>query len=228
MKRSEINALIRDAEAFFAAEHFHLPPFASWTPDDWAHPDGDISEIVECGLGWDLTDFGLGDYHHCGILLFTLRNGRIENLKSGRGKSYCEKVAIIDVDQFCPAHHHWLKVEDIIVRAGGGMGVEVHNATEDGGFADTDVTLSLDGVRRTVPAGTTIELGLGESITLEPGCYHKLTAPDGRVLFGEVSLVNDDEHDNRFHEPIGRWPEIEEDEPPHRLLIGDYPKYARA
>ena len=55
------------------------------------------------------------------------------------------------------------------------MGVEVHNAAADGSFADTDVTLSLDGVRRRVPAGTTLELAPGESVTLEPGCYHKLT-----------------------------------------------------
>ena len=61
--------------------------------------------------------------------------------------------------------------------------------------------------------------GLGR---LEPGCYHKLTAPRGRVLLGEVSVVNDDVNDNRFHQPVGRFPEIEEDEPPWCLLVGDY------
>ena len=168
MLRSEINALIRDAEAYFEAERFRLPPFAFWTPDDWANPDGDISEIVDCGLGWDITDFGLGEYHTCGLLLFTMRNGRLANLKAGVGKIYCEKAVILDPGQHCPAHHHWIKVEDIIVRAGGTMGVEVHNAAEDGSFADTEVSLSLDGVRRRVPAGTTLELSPGESITLEP------------------------------------------------------------
>jgi D-lyxose ketol-isomerase len=34
------------------------------------------------------------------------------------------------------------------------------------------------------------------------------------VLVGEVSKVNDDEHDNRFFDDaIGRFPAIEEDEP---------------
>ena len=26
----------------------------------------------------------------------------------------------------------------------------------------------------------------------------------------------------RFHQPVGRFPEIEEDEPSYRLLVGDY------
>ena len=52
-------------------------------------------------------------------------------------------------------------------------------------------------------------------------------APRGRVLLGEVSVVNDDVNDNRFHQPVGRFPEVEEDEPPHRLLVGDYANLAR-
>ena len=39
------SALIRDAEAYFETERFRLPPFAFWTPDDWASPKCDISEI---------------------------------------------------------------------------------------------------------------------------------------------------------------------------------------
>jgi len=45
------------------------------------------------------------------------------------------------------------------------------------------------------------------------------------VLIGEVSMVNDDANDNRFFEVIGRFPEIEEDEKPVRLLVNDYAKY---
>lgn len=45
----------------------------------------------------------------------------------------------------------------------------------------------------------------------------------GPVLLGEVSMCNDDNTDNRFYEPIGRFPEIEEDEPPYRLLCNEYP-----
>jgi len=38
-------------------------------------------------------------------------------------------------------------------------------------------------------------------------------------------VVNDDARDNRFHEPAGRFPEIEEDASPFRLLVTDYQDY---
>jgi len=45
----------------------------------------------------------------------------------------------------------------------------------------------------------------------------------GAVLLGEVSQCNDDNTDNRFYEKVGRFPAIEEDEPPYRLLCDEYP-----
>lgn len=65
----------------------------------------------------------------------------------------------------------------------------------------------------------------GESITLEPYCYHKFWGAESRVLVGEVSKVNDDNTDNRFYEPVGRFPAIEEDEAPLHLLVNDYERY---
>ena len=65
----------------------------------------------------------------------------------------------------------------------------------------------------------------GESLTLHPGCYHEFTvkSEDDYVLIGEVSMCNDDEADNRFEKPTGRFPDIEEDETPYRLLCNEYP-----
>lgn len=228
MRRSEVNAIIRDGKAFFDSRGFHLPPFALWTPEEWAEKGREVSDIIENGLGWDITDFGRGEFRRCGILLFTLRNGTLANLKAGKGKIYCEKVALMEPEQVCPAHHHWVKVEDIINRGGGRLAIELHNAAPDGAFADTEVTISADGVWRTLPAGEVVELGPGESITLMPGCYHKIWAVGDRVMLGEVSVVNDDAGDNRFHEPVGRFPDIEEDEPPLHLLIQDYGSYGRS
>ena len=56
--------------------------------------------------------------------------------------------------------------------------------------------------------------------------YHDFYVEDGfgDVLLGEVSMCNDDENDNRFYESMGRFPTIEEDEPPYRLLCNEYPK----
>ena len=173
-------------------------------------------------MGWDITDFGLGDYANQGLFLFTLRNGALENLKKGRGKLYAEKILIVGEGQLTPLHFHWAKTEDIINRGGGNLLLQLYNATDTEELRDDDVTVQIDGVTRTFRAGETVCLTPGESITLEPYCYHKFWAEGGPVLAGEVSTVNDDSADNRFYEPIGRFPTIEEDEPPLYLLVGDY------
>lgn len=225
MKRSEINAIIRDADAFIRSQGFHLPPFAHWTPGEWANKGPEVAEIVEHGLGWDITDFGSGDYAKVGLFLFTLRNGDVADLAQGRGKLYAEKLLIVEVDQITPFHFHWLKTEDIIVRGGGKLAVRLYNATPDEGLAESDVTVSVDGVTRTVRAGDTVVLSPGESITLPPYCYHKFWGVEEKVLVGEVSTVNDDASDNRFYGNVGRFPEIDEDEAPVHLLVGDYARY---
>lgn len=227
MKRSEINAVMRDAEGFIKSRGFHLPPFAFWTPEEWLTRGEECREIVENGLGWDITDFGKGDYWRYGLLLFTLRNGHPRNWETLQGKLYAEKIMIADVGQVTPMHFHWRKTEDIINRGGGELAIQLYNATEDNELADTDVVISLDGVVRVVRAGATVVLKPGESITLPPRLYHKFWAVGERVLIGEVSTVNDDQTDNRFYEPVGRFPQIEEDEPPLHLLVGDYARYWR-
>ncbi len=42
------------------------------------------------------------------------------------------------------------------------------------------------------------------------------------VMIGAVSAVNDDSRDNLYYEEQKRFPEIEEDEAPYRLLVSDY------
>ena len=155
---------------------------------------------------------------------WNFRNGSLENLRTCQGKLYAEKILVVGVDQVTPMHFHWHKVEDIINRGGGKLVIQLYNA-QDGELADADVTVSMDGVRRTVRAGDTVVLSPGESITLPAHCYHKFWGAESRVLVGEVSVVNDDESDNRFYEPVGRFPEIEEDELPLYLLVNDYPRY---
>jgi D-lyxose ketol-isomerase len=225
MRRSEINQIIRDTDEFLRERRFLLPPFAYWTPDAWWAKGPEVREIVDRRLGWDITDFGRGDFERVGLLLFTLRNGAPENLQHGRGKIYAEKILVAGVDQVTPLHFHWVKTEDIINRGGGRLVVQLYNSTPSDDLGSSDVVVSIDGVQRTVPAGGTCILDEGESITLAPRCYHSFWAAEGRVLAGEVSVVNDDARDNRFYEPVGRFPEIEEDEPPLHLLVGDYDGY---
>jgi D-lyxose ketol-isomerase len=226
MKRSEINMILREAVAFLEQRRFHLPPFAFWTPEDWRAKGPEVAEIVERRLGWDVTDFGLGDFERSGLLLFTLRNGSVENLQAGRGKLYAEKIMMVRAGQLTPLHFHWQKTEDVINRGGGSLLVRLYNAGPDGSdLLDTAVAVQMDGVRRVVEAGGTVTLHPGESITLETRVYHSFWGEPGKgtVLAGEVSAVNDDQTDNRFYEPLGRFPSIEEDEPPLYLLVGDYP-----
>ena len=226
MQRSTINAILAEADAFIRRHGFHLPPFAYWTPDQWRSKGPEAREIVQKRLGWDITDFGSGDFAQIGLFLFTLRNGDLADLQRGRGKLYAEKLLIVDVDQVTPFHFHWIKTEDIINRGGGRLLIQLHNATPDEELDPTaPVTVSTDGVERTVPAGGIIALRPGESITLPPYCYHQFWGADSRVLVGEVSTVNDDNSDNRFNPPVGRFPSIEEDAAPTYLLVGDYDRH---
>jgi len=227
MKRSEINTIMRDADQFIQQRGFYLPPFAYWTPRDWANKGEEAREIVENQLGWDVTDFGQGAYGKCGLFLFTLRNGNLEELRTKRGKLYCEKIMIVDVDQVTPMHFHFNKVEDIINRGGGQLVIKLYNSTQSEGLAKSEITVSVDGVRRVVKAGETVILKRGESITLPSRLYHEFWGAEERVLVGEVSLVNDDRSDNRFHGAVGRFSEIEEDEEPLHLLVTDYANHWR-
>lgn len=223
MKRSEINTIIKDAIRFADSFKFSLPPFAAWTPDEWLKKGHECDEIRDNMLGWDITDYGLGKFESVGLVLVTIRNGNAKNPKYE--KTYAEKLLISREGQVCPMHFHWSKMEDIINRGGGILMMQLYNADENEGLSDTDVSVVSDGVTLTVPAGTVLELAPGASVTLTRRMYHAFWAKEGygTVLIGEVSQCNDDNSDNRFYEPMGRFPAIEEDEPPFRLLCNEYP-----
>lgn len=218
MKRSEINAIQESATAFFREHRFILPPWAFWRPADWAGRGTEIEEIRENMLGWDVTDFGSGNFLRRGLFLFTLRNGNPKRDK----KPYAEKIMIVEEGQETPMHFHHVKMEDIINRGGGKLVIELYGSTEKGELSDKDLEVSVDGIRRKVRPGDKVVLAEGESICLEQGMYHRFWAEGARTLVGEVSVVNDDRSDNRFHEELGRFPRVEEDVEPLHLLVSDY------
>jgi len=223
MKRSEINQLIIKSIEFLDQMNFKLPPWAFWAPEDWKGKYPACSEVIDNMLGWDLTDFGSGDFHKQGLILFTVRNGNANKDK----KPYAEKAMIVEELQETPMHFHWSKMEDIINRGGGNLVIELYNSDEKENFSDQPFTLKTDGVVRNLQPGDSVVLTPGESICLEQGMYHRFygEAGKGKVFVGEVSAVNDDSTDNRFYTPVGRFPEIIEDEKPIHLLASDYKRY---
>ncbi len=239
MKRSELNKIISDAIQFVEKREIPLPPFAYWGPEEWKKAGEEDRELVDNMLGWDITDFGSGDFEKIGLTIFTFRNGNFYE-KEKYPKPYAEKLLLVGDGQILPYHYHWSKMEDIINRGGGDLSLTLYNATEEdfkdvkggragkqGCFADTDVTVAVDGRRVTVPAGGQIILKPGQSITLKPGQYHTWQGVPGTgaVMLFEVSTCNDDTIDNRFHTAGGRLPDIEEDVKPEHLIFNDYKNY---
>lgn len=226
MKRSTINDIISQADDFIRSFGYVLPPFAYWSPDEMKARRTDIDGIISSRLGWDITDYGAGDFDKMGLFLFTTRNGLLADLKRGGGMCYAEKIMISRHDQISPMHRHIIKTEDIINRGGATVAIEMFESDADGNIDhNMPVPVTCDAVDRVLEPGEVLLLAPGESVTLHPGNWHKFWGEGGDVLIGEVSTVNDDLTDNIFEQPIGRFAEIEEDTEPLHLLVSDYDKW---
>ena len=241
MKRSRANEIIQYTIDALTKANFPLPPFAYYTTEDWKNLGEDEIELVENMLGWDITDFGSGDFDKIGLTIFTFRNGNFYN-KEKYAKPYAEKMLYVMDGQILPFHYHWSKMEDIINRGGGDPELTFYNskpedfadmegglAGKPGQFDDTDVIAQIDGKKILVPAGGKLILKPGQSVTLMPGQYHSWRGVPGTgdVILFEVSTTNDDNVDNRFHTAGERIPTMEEDEPAKYLMFADYPQYTK-
>lgn len=227
MKRSEINELIAEAEAFFHAFSFRLPSFGYWSADKMRSSATNM--IRSHRLGWDVTDYGEERFDELGLLLFTARNGHAADLKRGQGMLYAEKYMISRKDQLSPMHKHLVKAEDIINRGGGQLIIELFASDAEGKIdRKGPVTVICDGLELRFNAGDHLMLEPGQSVTLLPGVWHAFWAEGADVFIGEVSTVNDDVTDNIFEMPIKRFSKIEEDTTPSRLLVSDYDTFLPA
>ncbi|GMV87277.1 MAG: hypothetical protein AMXMBFR81_02080 [Chthonomonas sp.] len=174
MRRSEINALKRLASDCFARHGWTLPPDPKW----------------------DVTDFGLGDWRTCGLVLVNL----------AEEAEYCEKLMYARRGMVTPAHHHRRKKEDIVCRWG-------RLAMRCQGAGGGSAVLRRNGIETTVHPQATLVLEAGERVTLVPGVVHAFWPESDECIIGEVSTQNDDLNDNVFQDPrIGRFPGIVEDE----------------
>ena len=217
MKRSEINEALRRANKTLEHWHWSLPEWGYWTAADFAANREAARYLRSHQLGWDVTDFGSGRFAECGLVLFCLRNG-IVGVEGER--TYAEKLLFVEEGQVTPTHRHQAKMEDIINRAGGDLVIEFAATDAEGNVLRDDVTVPVDGLPKKLAAWEPLVLSPGQSVTIQTGLYHRFYGRKGGgpVFVGEVSQVNDDNSDNYFLEPIGRFAAIEEDEPPLRPL----------
>ena len=212
MKRSEINRLQRDALELFAEYRFSLPLFARWNEAAWRAQPAVTRYCAKHQMGWDLTDFGSGRFKERGLVIFCVRNG-LQSVQDE--KPYAEKLLVVRENQETPFHAHRVKMEDIIVRGGGNLMIEVQNMGEGGRAADTTVSVMVDGIEHQLQSGKPLRLTPGQSVTINRNLWHRFYGEvgGGTVFVGEVSQVNDDLSDNYFLETVGRFATIEEDEP---------------
>jgi hypothetical protein len=213
MKRSEINKAIQTAKEMMEKYSWTLPHWAYWSKSDYENKSGLKEYLNKHQMGWDVTDFGKGVFNEQGITLFCIRNGIQGNAND---KPYAEKLLFMQEGQEIPFHSHKIKLEDIINRGGGDLAIEFVEVDEKDQELSNKITVLVDGEKILLDPYEPLILKKGQSVTVDRNIFHRFYAVkgSGMVMAGEVSQVNDDNNDNYFLEPIGRFSEIQEDEPP--------------
>lgn len=233
LKRSTVEHSIAIARQVFAHFGVSLPGFSRWTVDDWAVAGAEYDEVRDCMLGWDVTDFGSGEFTRIGRTLFTLRNGNCGS--AAYPKSYSEKLILDPEGQRAPAHFHRTKREDIINRGGGNIIVQLTAVSPDNRPANGHLTIAVDGCAKRIASGESIRLRPGESLCIPPRTIHQFWGEEGHgfridgigyTVSGEVSSVCDDLNDNFFLADMTRFPKLDEDTPRRHYLCHEYPRAA--
>lgn len=234
LRRSTVEHCIATARAVYAHFGIALPPFSRWTTEDWTRAGADFDEVRDCMLGWDVTDFGSGDFTHIGRTLFTLRNGLMGSPRYP--KTYAEKLILDPEGQRAPAHFHRTKREDIINRGGGNIIVQLTLADADNQPAKGRLSVAVDGHTRNINSGESVRLTPGESLCIPPRTIHQFWGEQGTgyridgvgyTVSGEVSSVCDDLNDNFFLADMTRFPALDEDVQRRHYLCHEYPRAPR-
>ena len=212
MKRSEINKAIQSAKKMMEKYSWTLPSWAYWSKSEYENKSELREYLNKHQMGWDVTDFGKGVFNEQGITLFCIRNGIQGNVHD---KPYAEKLLFMQEGQEIPFHSHKIKLEDIINRGGGNLAIEFVEVDEKDQELSNKITVLVDGEKILLDPHEPLILKRGQSVTVDRNIFHRFYAVkgSGMVMAGEVSQVNDDNNDNYFLEPIGRFSEIQEDEP---------------
>ena len=83
--------------------------WAKWSAHQWSANVSNAAEITQNQLGWDITDFGSGDFERCGLILFTIRNGKSQLNR----RPYAEKSQLVSRHVLSEATYD--KIKDHVV-----------------------------------------------------------------------------------------------------------------
>lgn len=232
LKRSFINEKFRQAIEAVKRSGYPVPEYMMWSPEDWATKSREYQEIVDCQMGWDITDFGSGDFGKDGLVTFNPLNGKYGDARYVR--PYGERLCFSwPGSNGGPLHYHRGKMEDLQNWSEGSMYVRHWNVTPYGERDfDSMVMVRIDGRRYMVKPGEIIEVKHHQRICSMPFIAHEGVAvddvpydPDALPGFCvELSSVVNDRVDNIYFEPWRKWDvDVIEDEPAQFCRVNEYP-----
>jgi hypothetical protein len=211
MKRSEINAAI--ARAIGNAKKFAvaLPKWADWSPARFT--DASTDGIRHQQLGWKVVDFGAGDFANCGLVVLAVCSPMIDAAGEPQNKpvqvgtrtypatAFSRKFLFVQAGQTEPHHFHRQKErKEVTVLAGAPVRFELAWADGDTALSDKAVEVQVDGIWHSMPAGDSIVIQPGETITLPGELSHIISvAGDGLdTIMVETCTANNNNTDNIF------------------------------
>jgi len=234
MKRSQINTAIARAVANAKRHSVALPQWADWNPAQFG-PDAD--GLRHQMLGWKVVDFGVEDFEHCGLVILVVcspivdaygeplkqlqRIGEQEYPVTG----FSRKFLFVQAGQTEPHHFHRQKTrKEVTVFAGESVQFELAWGECDTKLSDRDVAVQVDGIWHHLPAGGSITLNPGETITLPGNLSHIISVAAGGddAIMLETSTANNDRSDNIFPFMIPKSLPIVEDEPVRYQLLDEH------
>lgn len=240
MKRSDIDYAIERAISNAKKYGVALPLWAEWNPEEFEkNADG----IRHQKLGWKVVDFGLGDFEHCGLVIFVLCSALVDELGEPLAKPSCignyeypvtsfsRKYLFVQAGQTEPHHFHRQKArKEVSVIAGSPVRFELAWAENDTTLSSKKVDVAIDGIWHNLPAGGAVMVNPGETITLPGNLSHVISVAEGGPdsIMLETSTANNDRNDNIFPFMTPTSKPVEEDTKARYQLLDEHEVTAAA
>ncbi len=210
MKRSEIDTAIERAISNAKNLGVALPAWSDWHPQQFEkNADG----IRHQKLGWKVVDFGMKDFENCGLVILALCSSLVDETGEPLTKvahlgeydypvtSFSRKYLFVQAGQTEPHHFHRQKArKEVSVIAGAPVRFELAWAENDTTLSNQDVNVAVDGIWHQLPAGGSLMVNPGETITLPGNLSHIISVAEGGpdTIMMETSTANNDRRDNIF------------------------------